>query len=453
MTLPPRLRLSAIALWALSGCGASPVVVSPAVTVTSNALRADYAGSDTCRDCHVEIYTAWQDSPMHGMTRSADRTVVQAPFDGGTFRFKGDVATFERVGATRYVRLAPASGPPLRYKVTKVLGGRQREDFVGLQVDETAAAQPVEGPTPGGGTVSSGEARDFLLGGCSQDVPAKAGAPARAAMACTDCHDPHAKDTPAALGRFDGPQGAAVCGRCHAGYDTPAAVRAHTHHDPGGPGSVCLNCHMVRKNGGLDYRLTRYHRIGSPTDANRVERDRPLECAVCHGDKSVESLVSTMESWWQKRYDRAALRALYGDSLDVGVLEATLARGRPHEQLTAESMAADQHLTGDADRPAPDAGHEPAGAGVAGRGRGLAGHGEANGDLPKERRPHPIPAVGTEVGPGRDGEQGETAGQNAEHQYSSPQWETGATQMRWETHRLPESLAFRSSQSPVPAFQ
>ena len=52
---------------------------------------------------------------------------------------------------------------------------------------------------------------------------------------------------------------------------------------------------MPKKNTGLGYQLTRYHRIGSPTDAARVEKDRPLECALCHADKSVASLVSTME--------------------------------------------------------------------------------------------------------------------------------------------------------------
>jgi HEAT repeat protein len=42
-----------------------------------------------------------------------------------------------------------------------------------------------------------------------------------------------------------------------------------------------------------------------------------------------------MERWWGKRYDRAALRALYGDDLSVNALRATLARGKPHEQAVA----------------------------------------------------------------------------------------------------------------------
>ena len=92
---------------------------------------------------------------------------------------------------------------------------------------------------------------------------------------------------------------------------------------------------MAKKNMGLDYALIRYHRIGSPTDPRRVLGDRPLECALCHADRSVEELVSTMERWWGKRYDRAALRALYGDDLTVNALRATLALGKPHEQAVA----------------------------------------------------------------------------------------------------------------------
>jgi hypothetical protein len=42
-----------------------------------------------------------------------------------------------------------------------------------------------------------------------------------------------------------------------------------------------------------------------------------------------------MERWWGKHYDRAALRALYGDDLSVNALTATLERGKPHEQAVA----------------------------------------------------------------------------------------------------------------------
>ncbi len=176
---------------------------------------------------------------------------------------------------------------------------------------------------PGGSTTNSGEGRDFQLGGCASQ------------MSCTTCHDPHAADAPAAMAALATPAGNKVCVGCHPAYAMAAAVAQHSHHAAGSPGSACIACHMPKKNMGLDYALIRYHRIGSPTDAKRVASDRPLECALCHADKSVDSLVSTMESWWNKSYDRAALTALYGPDLGVNVISATLFRGKPHEQAVA----------------------------------------------------------------------------------------------------------------------
>jgi len=95
---------------------------------------------------------------------------------------------------------------------------------------------------------------------------------------------------------------------------------------------------------GLDYQLTRYHRIGSPTDEARVLRDRPLECALCHANQSVEALTADMERWWGKRYSRQALRKLYGDDLEANALALTLERGKPHEQAVAIATLGNQHV-------------------------------------------------------------------------------------------------------------
>src|SRR5208283_2979449 len=84
----------------------------------------------------------------------------------------------------------------------------------------------------------------------------------------------------------------------------------HSHHAPDGAAGACIACHMPKKNMALDGRLTPYHRIGSPTDPLRVLGDRPLECALCHVDKTVAEIVGTMERWWGKAYERAALAPL-----------------------------------------------------------------------------------------------------------------------------------------------
>ena len=511
-----------IVLVVLAACRPStpsaPVV--KAGLVASNILRADYAGSRACADCHGAIFSAWEASAMRGMTRDIKHAVVRAPFDGATLRVGGDVCTMEQHDGVRTMRVVPAQGAPETFRVTKVVGGRYREDFVGLDahgeehvlpatyvfatrswrykgysvmvkerpvmatkgrwsreclpchntlplvtmlyddldprvpsyqgklsdhvlpksrmwtaqaIDEpglvralgddirflgdtppatgglhaqlSAAAianeQHLDGPhlvelgvgceachngarthadepalrpsfavrsnlvgvtpppgdagtraqwinhtcakchtvlftryawtweggertrNPGGSSISSGEGRDYQLGGCATQ------------MACTTCHDPHTTDPPAKLAALATPAGNATCTACHAAFVGEAAVAQHTHHARGSAGTSCIACHMPKKNMGLDYALVRYHRIGSPTERRRVQADRPLECALCHADRSVEDLVATMERWWTKRYDRGALRALYGDDLSVNALRATLARGKPHEQAVA----------------------------------------------------------------------------------------------------------------------
>ena len=183
---------------------------------------------------------------------------------------------------------------------------------------------------PGGSHISSGEARDLLLGGC------------KGALHCTSCHDPHAADESARLAELETPKGNAVCLSCHAALAAPDALRKHAHHDPLGTGGACVACHMPKKNLSLDTRLSRYHRIGSPTDADRVLGDRPLECALCHVDRSVRQLTESMEAWWGKHYDREALVRSYGD-LDANVLRATLQRGKPHEKATAMFLLGEAH--------------------------------------------------------------------------------------------------------------
>ena len=512
--------------------------------VTSNILRADYAGSDSCAGCHADIHAAWRGSPMRLMTRVPGGASVRAPFesDNGaarTFHFKDDTARLVTHDGARYVELTSAQYGDHRYRVTRVIGGRYREDFAGVEVGGTDARElllPVsyvfetgsfrlkgysvlvgerpglkaggvwsetcvfchntipyfdalwgelsgpgaptyqgtvvdrllpadrrwrfevgqvgdgeqalrdavaaevaavggtrpragddrraalghgirelrshfgarnfveigigceachggsrehvadprvhpdfaprapflearreaggeitraeqvnrvcarchqvlfsryqftwEGETrrggkPGGSSITSGEARDYLMGGCARQ------------MSCPTCHDPHAEDRRADLDRLATTAGNAVCVRCHPQYAPAPALAAHAHHDPAGAGASCVACHMPKKNMGLGYALTRYHRIGRPDDPARVERDRPIECALCHVDKTVGELVGKMESWWGRKYDRAALENLYG-TLEARPLQATLMRGKAHEQAVAVAVLGEAHRT------------------------------------------------------------------------------------------------------------
>ncbi len=496
---------------------------TPTFRNVSNVTRDDYVGSAACGPCHADVVAAWERSPMHRMTRDAIAADIRAPFDGTRFRFKGDAVVLEQRGPNRFMRVEPALGDPETYRVTRVIGGRTREDFAGVDVrggdeelvlpvsyvfatralrykgysvmvherdglragpvwsrtcifchntvpemdrllgaiagprspayqgeqvdpwlaedrrervritDDAAFARAVGGEMAwlgdtspqalgppsriaraaigvvrerfdgrslievgigceachggarehardprvgtsflpsapwldvalpqgnpaqavnrvcarchqvlfsrypftweggrrdegaGGSHINSGEGRDFLLGGCSGE------------MACSTCHDPHGGSEPDArrsASALATVAGNTVCTTCHAALADPERRRAHCHHDPNGAGGACVACHMPRKNMGLDGVLTRYHRIGSPTDSARVLGDRPLECALCHADRSVIQLVDAMEAWWPVRYPRQRLEELYG-SLQANVMRTTLERGKPHEQAVA----------------------------------------------------------------------------------------------------------------------
>jgi predicted CXXCH cytochrome family protein len=523
--------LSALLLAAV-GCGQrTPETPGKGATrpvVTSNVQSADYVGSKQCVDCHRNVAERFFASPMRRMTRSADATPTAAPFRGETFRLGQDVASMFTRDAIRFVRLDSKRKGPSFWRVTKIIGGRTREDFAGVRVagpmDRSAptgserilpvsflkfskryrykgysvmtperdelrpganwrttcifchntvpalvssygllhgpgaptyqgsvsfllpqartpalrvtdpdaledalsdemtrlgqsatksASKPllaeliqatrkgfseqhlvelgigceschgggkahVADPTRarmsfgfqsafatetqpngrplspaqqetracarchtvlfsayphsweqraaakrgGGSHINSGEARDFMLGGCQSE------------LTCSRCHDPHARDRPGLLARMQGPEGLQLCTSCHQQFEKPEARRAHTLHDDAA--ASCVDCHMAKKNMGLTYDLTSYHRIGSPTDSERLYADRPIECAGCHATYSVEQMAGALEKW-TKAVDRKRLGRLYG-ALDQNVLIATLQRGKSHERATAAGM-------------------------------------------------------------------------------------------------------------------
>src|SRR5580692_8655681 len=134
--------LAACLMGILAGCrstGTAPAGRIPALRpighVRSNVTRADYAGSAACAPCHADEVAAWEKSPMHRMTRDARSAQVRAPFDGTRWSFKDDTVTLESHGGDRFVHVGSATGgPAVAYRVTRVIGGRDREDFAGIDV-------------------------------------------------------------------------------------------------------------------------------------------------------------------------------------------------------------------------------------------------------------------------------------------------------------------------------
>jgi predicted CXXCH cytochrome family protein len=112
--------------------------------VSSNVVRADYAGSAACASCHPEVQASWVRSPMHNMTRTIAAAAIQAPFAGERFVMKGDDAQMESRDGERWVTIHSREQGTRPFRVTRVIGGRYREDFAGVEVDRVGAdAQPL----------------------------------------------------------------------------------------------------------------------------------------------------------------------------------------------------------------------------------------------------------------------------------------------------------------------
>src|SRR5580698_977635 len=69
---------------------------------------------------------------MRNMTRDAKTASIRAPFDGAQLHVGDDVATMETRGADRVMRVESPKGNHT-FRVTKVVGGRYREDFIGVE--------------------------------------------------------------------------------------------------------------------------------------------------------------------------------------------------------------------------------------------------------------------------------------------------------------------------------
>lgn len=93
-----------------------------------------------------------------------------------------------------------------------------------------------------------------------------------AGVTCSDCHDPHTERL-----RVDGN---GLCSQCHvaARYDTPD----HHHHEAGGAGSACVDCHMP---------ATTYMVI-DPRRDHSLKIPGPAVCEACHAGKAAALSVN-----------------------------------------------------------------------------------------------------------------------------------------------------------------
>lgn len=184
--------------------------------------------------------------------------------------------------------------------------------------------------------LSAYELQGTLQSACFQDGEA----------GCISCHTAHGGDPEGMLPRLE--DGNELCTQCH--QSLARDVSAHTRHEPGGPGSSCVACHMPKIVYGV-MAIHRSHRIEIPSPASDAASGRPNVCTACHLDRTVRWAAETLTALWgieeglpAARRDGAPLEVIdavaqlwAGDPVQRGVL-AYLA-GRRDSPLEAPERA------------------------------------------------------------------------------------------------------------------
>ncbi len=116
-----------------------------------------------------------------------------------------------------------------------------------------------------------------------------------AGVRCNHCHEPHGSGL-----RL---QGNAMCLSCHGETIDP---QTHAHHELGGAGSNCVDCHMpttvyMQRDPRHD------HSFSIPTPELTIEMGIPNACNRCHKEKDASWSKKTLDEWFPKRTPREAL--------------------------------------------------------------------------------------------------------------------------------------------------
>jgi predicted CXXCH cytochrome family protein len=122
-------------------------------------------------------------------------------------------------------------------------------------------------------------------------------------VSCSDCHNPHSNELKA--------EGNGICLQCHntagktavpgvdgAGlqaknYDSPE----HYHHQPGQPGSQCIDCHMPGKLFMVND-LRHDHSFSLPNPGLASNIGTPDACLTCHKDAPQGDIIKQFQSWY-----------------------------------------------------------------------------------------------------------------------------------------------------------
>lgn len=112
----------------------------------SNIARADYIGPEACRECHEPQYAMWSTSLHRVMNaKAADAGAIVGDFTGKSITYRDGTAKFERA-LDGYAMILKSRDHEVRYRVTRTIGHRGLQEYVGVEL-------PVGPPVPTGNGV------------------------------------------------------------------------------------------------------------------------------------------------------------------------------------------------------------------------------------------------------------------------------------------------------------
>jgi predicted CXXCH cytochrome family protein len=132
-----RRELVVIAVAACTRATDAPAPAPAKPPVATNIARADYVGPRVCGDCHANEYARWSQSLHRVMNaRSDDDGAVIGDFAAATLHYAGGEAHFthDRDGYAIDVRRGDKHA---RYRVTRTIGRRGLQEYVGIEDGHT----------------------------------------------------------------------------------------------------------------------------------------------------------------------------------------------------------------------------------------------------------------------------------------------------------------------------
>lgn len=122
---------------------------APAGPVSTIAAR-DYVGPEACGECHPDQHARWTASLHRVMNQRADGDGVLGDFDGAIVPYAGGEARFAK-GPAGYTMTLAKHGREVRYRVTRTIGKRALQEYVGVEDGRTDEVRLPFGWWPRGG--------------------------------------------------------------------------------------------------------------------------------------------------------------------------------------------------------------------------------------------------------------------------------------------------------------